>query len=440
MQRLGHRAFEILSGEVKKGSQDNLASEVGQKIVMQRLDQLRSQVGEPLSYEELCQIVRDQFPDFNQEVLEQAAQVNRIPLMYYQVMRGGLVFVGIITILWLINLPFPFIRWPISKTVPVLLFPSLMTMDYHYKRSIEISEQTDQLVQEAATIEDINLGAENIKTAHRHLDQIPTWFLEFEPKLYCSLFRCSWQFTPEEYQVTRQNIQKIEAIIIQEQYAHQRLEEAEYALNSAVQEYKEIQSGQIRVIAAWQAAIDLFDQIPSNTVAGRLSENRSLKAQQDFERKVDEATREKRGTTLVASAQQFALQAINVAQNPPHPVERWEQAIRLWETAIRQLEKVSEDNSSYPEAQEKLSEYRANLRKIERRLQDEKDSLEAMEKAQELILEWRELTRSSNLDFQVMNWKLSNIIYTLRDVKPGTTVNAEAQDLLRRTRHTQSQF
>jgi hypothetical protein len=63
-----------------------------------------------------------------------------------------------------------------------------------------------------------------------------------------------------------------------------------------------------------------------------------------------------------------------------------------------------------------------------------------MEKAKKLIFEWRELTRSSDLDYRVMNRKLAKIIYTLEEVKPGTTVNAEAQDLLRRTRHTKSLF
>ncbi|MCG5058671.1 MAG: hypothetical protein KA714_11885 [Limnoraphis sp. WC205] len=440
MQRLGNRAFEILSGEVNNGSQDNLVSELSRKIVMQRLENLRSQVGEPLSYEELRQVVSDQFPDFNQEVLQRAAQVNRIPQIYHQVMRGSLIFVGIMAILWFVNLPFPLIRWPISKTVPVLLFPTLMSMDYHYRKAISIAEQTEKLVQEAATSTEIDLGAENIQKAYQHLERVPVWFLEHDPKFFCAIFNCSWQFTPEEYQATQKNIQKIEAKIIQEQYAQKRLTEAEAALNSARQEYQKLQSGQRQVIAAWQAAIDLFDQIPSDTLAGRLSENRSLTAQQDFEKKVDEATREKRGTTLIAAAQQFASQASNLAQDPPHPVERWEQVIDLWETAIRQLEKISEDNSSYAEAQKKLSEYRSNLEKIEERLQEEKDSVEAMEKAKKLIFEWRELTRSSDLDYRVMNRKLAKIIYTLEEVKPGTTVNAEAQDLLRRTRHTKSLF
>jgi tetratricopeptide (TPR) repeat protein len=440
MQRLGNRAFEILTGEINGGSQDNLTSELGRKIVLQRLDKLRLQMGEPLSYDELRQIVSDQFPDFDEKVLQEAASVNRTPQIYQQVMRGSLIVVGLMAFIWFVNLPVPFIRWPVSKTIPVLLFPSYMNMNYHYKQAIADAEYTEKLIQEATTNAEIDLSEQEIRKAYQHLERVPGWFLDFNPKFYCSLFKCSWQFTTEEYEETRDYIQKIEGKIIQEQYAQERFNEAESALNSARKEYQNLKSGERQVIAAWQTAIDLFDQIPSDTLAGRLSENRSLTAQQDFEKQVDQATREKRGTTLIATAQQYAVQAVNVVQDPPHPVEKWEQAVNLWEQAIRQLEKISKNHSSYQEAQEKLSEYNSNLKKIKQRLQDEKDSIEAMKKAQELIAEWRELTRSDDLDYRVMNRQLANIIYTLEDVQPGTTVNAEAQDLLRRTRYTRSQL
>ncbi|MEB3280240.1 MAG: hypothetical protein VKK42_15100 [Lyngbya sp.] len=440
MQRLGDRAFKILSQEINRGSPDNLAGELGRKIVMQRLDKLRSQEGEPLSYEELYQLVNDQFPDFDTSVLTQAAQANRNPPVYQQVMRGSLIVVGIMALIWFVNLPFPLIRWPVSKTAPILLFPSYMNMNYHYRQAISTAEETEKLLQSATTIAEIDIGEEKIQKAYQHLDRLPAWFLDFEPKFYCSLFKCSWQFTTKEYEETRHKIQQIEAQIIQEQYAQKRLNAAESALNSARQEYQQLKSGERRVVAAWQAAIDLFDQIPSDTLAGRLSENRSLTAQKDFEQKVDAATREKRGTTLIVTAQQYAVQAVKVAQEPPHPVEQWEQAVDLWEKAIRQLEKISEDHSSYKEAQEKLSEYQSNLKAVQLRLEEEKESIAAMERAKQLILEWRELTRSSDLDYRVMNRKLANIIYTLEEVKAGTTVNAEAQDLLRRTRYTRSQL
>ncbi|MDY7019761.1 MAG: hypothetical protein SWJ54_00165 [Cyanobacteriota bacterium] len=440
MQRLGDRAFEILSGEVNSGFQDNLASELGRKIVMQRLDKLRSQMGEPLSYEELRQVVSDQFPDFNDRVLKQAASVNRNPQIFNPVLRGSLVVAGFITLLWLANLPFAWIRWPVNKTAPILLFPSYMRMNSNYRKAISIADDTEKLLQNAATSAEIDVGEQKIQKAYQYLDRLPSWFLDFNPKFYCSLFECSWQFTTEEYQETRQRIQSIEAQIIQEQYAQERLNEAESALNAARQEYQQLKVGQRQVIASWQAAIDLFDQIPSDTLAGRLSANRSFKAQKDFEKEVDEATREKRGTTLIATAQQYAVQAVNLTQEPPHPAETWKQAVDLWERAIRQLEKVSEDNSAYEDAQEKLEEYEANLKKIRQRLEDEQESVEAMKKAEKLIAEWRELSRTSDPNLRTLNWKLSNIIRTLKEVKPGTTVNTEAQDLLRRTRYTRSQL
>lgn len=53
MPRLYNRAFEILASEVKRCSEGVLAGEVQRDIVLKRLERLRSQAGEPLSYQEL---------------------------------------------------------------------------------------------------------------------------------------------------------------------------------------------------------------------------------------------------------------------------------------------------------------------------------------------------------------------------------------------------
>ncbi|MEX6780127.1 hypothetical protein ABIT13_26075, partial [Limnospira fusiformis NRMCF6962] len=85
-------------------------------------------------------------------------------------------------------------------------------------------------------------------------------------------------------------------------------------------------------------------------------------------------------------------------------------------------------------------EYRSNRRQIEQRLQDERDSVAAMDRARKLIVEWRQLTASSNPSFASLNNKISEVIYTLELVRHGTTVNAEAQELLQKARHTRSQL
>ncbi len=440
MQRLCDRAFDILSTAVNNCAQDNLAQEIGRKIVMQRLDKLRSQTGEPLSIDELQQVVSDQFPNFDQDVLLQAARVNRSPNMTQRLLWGGIGVAGFICFLGFVNLPYPIIRWPVSRTMPILLLPSYISMDYHYSQAVRLVEQTEGLIKNANTIADINLGEEKIEQAYQHLDKIPAWFLTSEAERYCILFKCREQLGVEAYEKTRQNVERLEAQIIQEQYAHQRLNEAEAALQAAQVEYQKLKSGQRKAIAAWQTAIDLLDQIPADTLAGRMSKETSTTAQQDFAKQVDEATRNQRGSTLMATAQQYALQASKMAQNPPHPADRWQQSINLWKKALRQLEKISEGNEYYEQAQKKFTEYQSNLRDLEVRLKEEEESIASMKQAQKLIEEWREIARSDNPSMRSLSRKLNQIIYILDEVHAGTTVYGEAQDLLRRTRYTRSQL
>ncbi len=440
MQRLCDRAFEILSTAVNKCTQDNLAQEIGRKIVMQRLDKLRSQIGEPLSMDELRQVVSDQFPNFDQDILVEAARVNRRPNVMQRFLWGGIGVTGFIGFLWFVNLPYPIIRWPVARTMPVLLLPSYVSMDYHYSQAFGLREEIEQLIQNANTITDINLAEGKVEQAYQHLDQIPAWFLTSEAERYCILFKCRSQLGLEAYETTRQNVERLEAQVIQEQYAHQRFNEAEAALQAAQVEYQKLKSGQQKAIAAWQTAIDLLDQIPTDTLAGRISQKTSTTAQQDFAKQVDEATRNQRGSTLMATAQQYALQASKMAQNPPHPTDRWQQSINLWKKALRQLEKISEGNEYYEQAQKKFEEYQSNLKDLEVRLKEEEESIALMKQAQKFIEEWREIARSENPSMRSLSRKLNQIIYTLDEVHAGTTVYGEAQDLLRRTRYTRSQL
>ena len=73
MFRLYDQAFEILKTELEKNAQKDLVGEVGRTIILKRLEKLRSQSGEPLTLDELQNLVSDQFPDFNKSVLKQAS-------------------------------------------------------------------------------------------------------------------------------------------------------------------------------------------------------------------------------------------------------------------------------------------------------------------------------------------------------------------------------
>ncbi|HEY9890176.1 MAG TPA: hypothetical protein V6D02_17345, partial [Candidatus Obscuribacterales bacterium] len=219
MSRLNHRAYTILAKEVNRLVQDPLES-VRRDIILRRLNKLCAQAGTPLTYAELKAEIEDIFPDFDDKILQKAARANqrssgKLGLVGAAIAGTALAVGGV----WVLNLPYPMIRWPVSKTIPIVLLPSFMSMDHHYRQSIALVEQADQLVNQATSAQDIDLGADKAQQAQHHLDQLPVWFLGYYPQRYCSLFSCGWRFTYDEFEEARKAIGRMEAKVFQEENA-----------------------------------------------------------------------------------------------------------------------------------------------------------------------------------------------------------------------------
>lgn len=442
MARLSERSFNILRTEIKRRVEDNPINRIGANIVLSRLERMRSQSGPQLTRAEIEDLLNDQFPDFNPQVITKAAEANHSPgVMHHLLVAGGVL--GVLAgVVWLVNLPYPMIRQPVAKAAPLMLLPSYISMDYNYRQAIALVEQADQLINKATAAADFDLGTEKAQQAQNHLDKLPVWFLGYYPKAYCNLFGCTWKFTFDEYQSARKLIGRMEAQIFQEQNALVALQEADNAIKAAIEEYNQAQSSADKetAIIKWQQAIDQLERIPKQTLAGQNSQQQLTAAKRDFQKEVGFVSGRLQGNTLIEAAQIFASKAANDAQNPPHTESHWQQVIQHWDEAISRLQKVDQNNPGYLEAQQKLAEYRSNRGTIQQRLQNEKNSVAAMEQAKKLIVEWRQLTNSENPNLYTLRNKIADVIYTLERVQPGTTVNSEAQTLLKKARHTQSQL
>ncbi|MGF1497778.1 MAG: hypothetical protein ACFB8W_13275 [Elainellaceae cyanobacterium] len=343
--------------------------------------------------------------------------------------------------LWLVNLPYPMIRRPIARTAPLLLLPSFLSMDHNYRQAVSLVEQADQLVNRAISAEDFDLGTEKVAQAQNHLDQLPVWFLGYEPRAYCSLFQCSWRFTYDEFAAARANIGRMEAKIFQEQNALAALQRGDQGVTSAKQQYEQAQTPeeQQAAIARWQEALDQLQLVPSETVAGQSAQTKLVAYSRDFEQVVGTNRGSAQSATLVESAKAFAMEAAMMGQNPPHPPSRWEEAIRLWQRAIQQLEKIPADNPGYLEAQRLLATYESNLSNVRIRLRDEQESLQALSQAENRLTRLIELeARSPNPTRQAS--EIQAIINDLTKVKSGTTGYVEAQDLLGAARRKLSEL
>jgi hypothetical protein len=108
------------------------------------------------------------------------------------------------------------IRRPVARTAPIILLPSYISMDRNYRQAIAKVEQADQLVNQATSAADLELGAEKVQQAQKHLDALPVWFLGYEPRLFMTWFRFSWLFTLDEFKAARASVGRMEAKVFQE--------------------------------------------------------------------------------------------------------------------------------------------------------------------------------------------------------------------------------
>jgi len=431
MPRLNNRAYDILAAEVRRLCQ-NPGDSIRAEVVMERLNRYRQNEGAPLSVDELRSAVADILPGFSEQVLQRAAQANR-PSSLPNLGCLGVTMVGAAAtagIVWLLNLPYPMIRQPVARTMPVVLLPSYMKMDHDYRRAIALVEQADQLVNSATSAADIELGAERVAQAQSHLDDLPVWFLGYYPTAYCTLFGCTWRFTFDEYEQARRLIGRTEAVVFQESNALTLLETGTQAVDAAKQTYTSATTDaqKQQAIAGWQTGMDQLREVPPQTLAGRMATTKLAAYERDYTEATGIMAGGDRTNTLIGAAQSFATSAAEQAQNPPHPATTWARILVLWEEAIARLEQVPPDHSGYNQAQQLLAQYKTNLGIIEEQMLREQDAVRAMDSANEKTN--RLLAQSASMSPNQVASELQSIINDLNKIQDGTTVYSEAQTML----------
>lgn len=409
--------------------------------------------------------------------------------MFGKIKWLGILLTGTAGVLWVVNLPYPMIRQPVAKAAPILLLPSFISMDHHYRGAIDSLEQADQLVSRATSPADIELGGEKVKAAQKHLDHLPVWFLGYYPQAYCGLFGCTWRFTIDEFEQARQRVARLDAVVFQDKNALTPLNEGQKTLLQAKQQYEQATNTKDRekAIASWQTAIDKLEQISQQTLAGKTAQTNLKAYKRDFEyarigtfiaaaQEFDLAAEKAKTTksevsselwqqaitrlnevpvnnpryleaqqltaayqvklktvinpqsaTFIEAAKQYAMAAAKASQNPPHTVGEWEQVANLWQKAIKQLENIRVEEPSYVEAQKLIAQYQTNFGIIENRRQVESDSQTILTQANEQI---QRLIASPPADNNQLKAEIQGIITQINNVKPGTTAYPEAQQLL----------
>jgi hypothetical protein len=344
------------------------------------------------------------------------------------------ILIGIpVGVIWVANLPYSVIRRPVVQNAPVLLLPSYMSMDHHYRQALVLVEQAEQLIEKATSPADLALGEQKVQEAQKHLDELPSSFASDS-----SEYRYWWydrQFSIYGFNASRSKVGQLEAKVFQEKNAQTLLTENMQTLLNAKQQYKQAATvtDQKTAIAAWQTALNQLKQIPGQTLAGETAQNQLDGYKREFEEVVGLAAGNERISALITAARQFSWQAAKAGQNPPHTVTQWRQIEHLWQEAIERLKEVpADDVAGYPQAQQLLAIYETNLGEVKVRQQAEADAGEALSAAQREI---ENLLASlpddaHSVDRNRVNSQLQSIINQLQKVQSGTTAYLKAQELL----------
>ncbi|AFY79292.1 MAG: hypothetical protein IGR93_07320 [Hydrococcus sp. C42_A2020_068] len=378
MSRLNQKAWKILQAEVEKcAANEKFVPEVARDIALKRLEKLRDRAGKPIAEEELRQLTSDIFPNFSEQALKIAAQANRTfsPVAVVPWAVAGLA--GLAGLVWLVNLPST--RQPVARTASILLFPTHVEIDRNYREAIAHLEQAEQLVDRAASKNDLQLGTQKVRQAQKNLDALPVEVLDNERQP-------SWQVTWDEIRALRARVGRMKTIIFQEKNAIARLETLEATIQQAKQAYHRsfILAQKQAAIQTWQTALDELFKLPPATLARRRANAKLDTYQSDFQQASSLVARNNRANTLIDTAKQFADQAAQTCQNSPLGATQWHECVSLWEVAIALLKTVDEREPGYLETQTLLATYQSNLGNIKLRQQTAVDSPEVRAKIEQL--------------------------------------------------------
>ncbi len=345
------------------------------------------------------------------------------------------VLIGIpVGIIYVVNLPYPAIRQPISKVAPILLLPSNMAIDANFKKGQATVEESRQLIESPTSPADLDRGELKLKEGKSALDSIPAWYVADWADYSRGNWGYGWEFSPAGLQAARIKAGQLEAKVFQEKNAQIALTDAEKAANMAKAGFQQAVSPLDKKLAVqnWQAAIDRLNQIPLQTMAGRKSQQLASNSIRDLKAVSGFSLGNEKVMSQLAAAEEFAKKAAETGRNPPHPSDRWNEIAGMWEQAIQRLDKISADDlQGYTEAQKRLADYRTNLSEVRVRLKNEQESVQALGQANEkLTTLWASLPKyTDDLNRNKAIASFMSINNDLDKIKNGTTVYLKAQEL-----------
>lgn len=128
-----------------------------------------------------------------------------------------------------------------------------------------------------------------------------------------------------------------------------------------------------------------------------------------------------------------ATAAAQKRQNPQNTAQAWQVTQTLWQEAIAPLETIPSSSPLYPLAQQKLSEYRANLQAVNQQWNFEQQSIAKLAQAKNTaqVATKHENAAQSLQDWQQIESTWQTAIKPLNTIPQTSTIYQEAQQLLK---------
>lgn len=346
--------------------------------------------------------------------------------------------VGIpIGFLYIANLPYAAIRRPVNNHAPILLLPSQIVVENNFKKALNLTEQAEQLIDNATDFPDLELGAQRLAEGKIYLDRIPI-IAQNELMGYGGgsrgFFRSS--FSGSRFMDMRRKVGELEAKVFQGNNARITLDRLESELAAIKTQYQSSNSDteKRQIIQQWRTILNEFNLISNATFAGTIAQQKLVAHQADFEDVVGFSANNERALTFMATAQDFANLAQGRSQSPPYTVREWSEIESLWQNAINELGNIpSTDLEGYRQANRFIVQYEDNLQQVRLNKERENEALSYLQSAENMISNYRRNT--INLDDSPNNVnrrivEIQEIIDTLKKVEQNTTSYSPAQDLI----------
>jgi hypothetical protein len=151
----------------------------------------------------------------------------------------GVSIATIATGLTITNLPLPGIRDTIAAKAPLLLLPSVIAWDYHYREGMVDFQQAEQFITQAKHPNDLDQGDRKLKSAQSHLNALPLQgFAQYNDTYYCTFRSCNWNFSGREIQYRREEAGRIAAILTQERNLQSQMQQVTTAIEDHQLQFK----------------------------------------------------------------------------------------------------------------------------------------------------------------------------------------------------------